>query len=116
MRRAVATAALLLGSLAGCAGAEMRMCSRDEDCTGRGVCLQPEGRCGCRESGQCSESQFCHKPEGMCEAAGVCEPRPSAAECSPMPRTTCGCDGREYTGGCQAALARVSVRRYDSCQ
>ena len=71
----------------------------------------PGGDNGCRAT------EFCQFPLGSCgdnNGGGLCFALPSGCIGPPAvdPRVTCGCNGRSYLGGCQAAREGVSVRRF----
>lgn len=73
-------------------------------------CPGPEPTVECTSNADCEPGKFCQHPVGQCTNAGTCEPIPSS--CVAQTRTTCGCDGRTYGGGCSAAMAGVSVEHY----
>lgn len=55
----------------------------------------------------CTRDEYCATPLGMCSAAGACSPRPTS--CLDVYDPVRGCDGNDYSNGCVAAQAGVSI-------
>jgi len=77
---------------------------------------QPEDRpCGPDEE-ICGPHQICQTPVGGCGhlRSGRCTNVPEM--CPLMLQPVCGCDGVSYGNGCEAAMARTSVRSAGPCE
>jgi len=64
----------------------------------------------------CGEGRYCRLPTGHCErpaAPGRCEVRPEV--CAQHYDPVCGCDGRSYSNGCEAAARGVNVAHGGAC-
>jgi hypothetical protein len=79
-------------------------CKRYDACPQEGACLS---------SADCEAGSYCAKLDGDCDGEGQCLPRPAA--CPPLFDPVCGCDGRTYGNGCEAAAAGVSVAHRGPC-
>jgi hypothetical protein len=99
--RALAAALSFAPVFAGCRG--------DVVCPERGCNV-----CGGIAGRQCAPSEYCYFPDGSCGGAGVCMPRPDT--CPVFEESgLCGCDGKVYTTGCEAAQAGVDVSANGGC-
>jgi cysteine-rich repeat protein len=80
-----------------------------------GVSVAHRGECtaDCLDNGDCAALDFCSKATGMCDAAGVCQVRPTA--CPEIFDPVCGCDGSTYVNDCFAAADGVNVERRGGC-
>lgn len=76
-----------------------------------------EGKpCGSRGvSGQCEAGLYCaFGPHcGETDRGGKCEKKPEL--CPHLVQPVCGCDGKTYNNGCEAARAAVSVAAHGRC-
>jgi Kazal-type serine protease inhibitor-like protein len=73
--------------------------------------------CGTRGAAPCPDGQFCSfAPGADCGATdkpGHCMAKPAA--CPRIAQPVCGCDGKTYGNGCEAAAAQVGVRATGAC-
>jgi hypothetical protein len=73
----------------------------------------PSAPGGCSTNADCGEREFCSKADGDCGGAGKCTAIPAA--CPRIASPVCGCDGKAYGNGCEATLARSSVKKAGGC-
>ncbi len=72
------------------------------------------GSLPCQSNQDCWPYQYCGKDLGQCDAAGSCVTKPDS--CPPFfLDPVCGCDGVEYSGFCEVALAGASVANMGQC-
>eukprot|EP01087_Luapelamoeba_hula_P000223 TRINITY_DN10145_c0_g1_i2.p1 TRINITY_DN10145_c0_g1~~TRINITY_DN10145_c0_g1_i2.p1 ORF type:complete len:315 (-),score=10.91 TRINITY_DN10145_c0_g1_i2:80-910(-) len=73
------------------------------------------GRCPvvCNSNRNCRSNEYCAKSTGTCNTQGQCQPIPDV--CPAIYQKVCGCDGKEYSNGCFANIARTNVARLGSC-
>jgi len=72
-------------------------------------CPQP-----CTSNDECQPSDYCAKATGDCVGTGTCQPRPEV--CPVLWNPVCGCDGRTYGNGCEAAATGVNVLHDGLCE
>jgi hypothetical protein len=70
----------------------------------------------CTEGG-CPDGELCTFPDGSCgKSVGTCAKKPGKGDCAAMgTEPVCGCDGKDYSNHCFAALAGQSVAKIGSC-
>ncbi len=68
----------------------------------------------CMANDDCAAEEFCRTEPGACGEAGMCEQRPES--CRDVFDPVCGCDGRTYGNGCNAAGAGVSIAFAGPCE
>lgn len=61
----------------------------------------------------CPLGQYCAYAPGKCGGSGVCQIPPTM--CPELYAPMCGCDGKTYSGPCQAFAAGVSVKSVGAC-
>jgi len=88
--------------------------------TGRRMpATSPSGEkwCGGFAEDTCSATEYCSYEAGQycgaADASAVCKPRPQA--CAQMIAPVCGCDHKNYSSACHAALAGVGVLDQGEC-
>ena len=65
----------------------------------------PKGQTGsCTDNASCAGNEYCAKEFGNCDGTGFCTRRPEV--CAMYVDPVCGCDGKTYGNGCEAASAR----------
>ncbi|MFQ5416372.1 MAG: Kazal-type serine protease inhibitor domain-containing protein [Myxococcota bacterium] len=77
-----------------------------------GACYDPPGPC--KGNDHCAPDDFCQKRPGACEEEGICGARPEG--CIQVFDPVCGCDGRTYGNGCEAARAGTSLAHEGECR
>lgn len=74
--------------------------------------------CGTRGAAACPADQFCsYGPGDDCGATdkpGHCMAKPTA--CPRIVAPVCGCNGKSFTNGCEAASAGVGVKDNGACK
>ena len=70
--------------------------------------------CDLSKPNPCGVGFFCHSFLPSCSGIGKCRP---TGECSIFQRfrPVCGCDGKVYATGCEAALAGVTLAPAETC-
>ena len=71
------------------------------------------GKGDCTSNDDCAAGEYCERSVGMCDAVGVCAPRPEA--CIDVWMPVCGCNELTYSNACDAAVAGVSVVGDTAC-
>ena len=95
------------------------------------VVVGPEGGCpalpdppieSCLDDCNCAPivtGLICQKAVGQCLCQGTCQP-PEQVELgtcnTAVQPPVCGCDGNTYPGPCAAAIVRVNIDHYGSCE
>ncbi len=74
-----------------------------------------KGEKACSQNSDCASTEFCAKAVGDCEGRGSCRERPASCV-STYPVPVCGCDGQDYSDGCEAARQGVNVARRGHCK
>jgi len=74
--------------------------------------------CGIRGASPCPAEQFCsYGPGDECGATdkpGHCMAKPTA--CPRIVAPVCGCDGKTYNNGCEAATSLTGVKDNGACK
>ena len=74
--------------------------------------------CGTRGASPCPTDQFCsYGPGDECGATdkpGHCMAKPAA--CPRIVAPVCGCDGKTYNNGCEAATSLTGVKDNGACK
>ncbi len=81
-----------------------------------GVNVARKGECddrSCSSARECGDDELCQKPIGDCAGAGRCQPRPEI--CTALFDPVCGCDGKTFSNGCNAARSGVNVAHGGEC-
>jgi hypothetical protein len=85
-----------------------------------GACEAPAKKsCGSRGLAPCAADEYCaFTPEAACGAGdkpGTCEKKPGPA-CAEIFAPVCGCDGKTYSNGCDAASRGIATRAIGECE
>ncbi len=70
----------------------------------------------CATNTDCGSGSYCAEAVGTCllaQSIGFCKSLPSS--CPSVNAPVCGCDGKQYTNSCEAALAGTSVGNNGAC-
>jgi hypothetical protein len=80
-----------------------------------GMCMDGGSAMPCGGPFKCPGDQYCRFSGGACGGSqlGVCTPIPT--DCRRDSRVVCGCNGRTYANGCDAAMDGVSVQHMGEC-
>lgn len=71
----------------------------------------------CTKTSECGKDEYCSIANGTCltpKSLGFCKARPT--ECAAVAHPVCGCDGKQYTNSCDAAMKGASIASDGPCE